>query len=167
MSVRVFIGLGSNLDDPKAQLQKSVAAIRDIADTRLLRMSGVYVSRPMGPADQADYLNAVVELETELQAPVLLEALQRIERSQGRRRDGERWHERPIDLDILLYGNQSIHTDKLVIPHPGMHARAFVLYPLQELDADISIPGKGPIDTLMQNDLLGEVLQRLDERLCP
>jgi 2-amino-4-hydroxy-6-hydroxymethyldihydropteridine diphosphokinase len=167
MPVRAFIGLGSNLDEPQEQLQKALAAIKDITATRLLRVSGLYVTRPMGPADQADYLNAVAELETELQAPDLLEALQAIERHQGRRRDGVRWHERPLDLDILLFGNQSINTDNLVVPHPGMHTRAFVLYPLQELDADISIPGKGHIKALLHKDLLGEVVQRLDENLCP
>ncbi len=167
MAVRVFIGIGSNLDEPQEQLRKAVAALNDIRDTRLRRVSGIYVSRPMGPADQADYLNAVAELETELAAHDLLDALQAIEHDQGRRRDGERWHERTLDLDILLYGSQCINDRDLVVPHPGMHNRAFVLYPLQELDADISVPGKGHINALIQQELLGEVLQRLDENLCP
>ena len=167
MPVRVFVVLGSNQDEPLQQLRRAVAALQQIAHTRLLGVSGIYKTRPMGPPEQDDYLNAVAELETDLAAMDLLMALQGIERQQGRRRDGERWHQRPLDLDILLYGDQVIVSDKLVVPHPGMHKRAFVLYPLQELDANISIPGKGPVAALMKKDLLGEVLTRLEESICP
>ncbi len=167
MLVRVFIGLGSNLDNPKKQLQQAVVALQGIVDTELVKVSGIYVTRPMGPSGQADYLNAVAELQTGLDAVTLLDALQDIEHAQGRRRDGQRWHQRTLDLDMLLYGNQYIDTERLTVPHPGMHARAFVLTPLKELDADISIPGKGHIDELLTKELQGEVLQRLDDSLCP
>jgi len=167
MAVRAFIGLGSNLSDPKKQLQMATQAIRLIPDTQMTKVSGIYKTSPMGSSDQDDYLNAVIELETDLDAKPLLDHLQQIENDMGRKRQGERWQARTIDLDILLYGNEVIDTDELVVPHPGMHERAFVLYPLQELDAQISIPGKGKIKTLLQQDLQGSVLQRLEDVLCP
>lgn len=167
MAVRAFIGLGSNLSEPRKQLQMATQAIRQIPDSHMKKVSGVYKTSPMGPSDQNDYLNAVIELETELDAKSLLDHLQKIENDMGRKRQGERWQARNIDLDILLYGNEVIDTAELIVPHPGMHERAFVLYPLQELDAQISIPGKGKIKTLLQQDLQGKVLQRLEDVLCP
>jgi len=166
MSEQVYVGLGSNQDEPQQQLCKAVIAMQTIPDTKLLRVSGIYVSRPMGPPDQDDYLNAVAELETRLLPEELLDALQAIERRQGRCREGERWQQRPLDLDILLYGNKRINSEHLVVPHPGMHVRAFVLYPLQELEGDIEIPGKGHISTLIRNELHGEVLRRLEQSIC-
>lgn len=161
-SVRTFIGLGSNAGNPARQLEMAIVSLDEIPDTRLRRLSSIYLTRPMGPKNQPDYLNAVAELETGLEADRLLGELQAIENKQGRVRDGERWGERTIDLDILLYGNAIINTDKLVVPHPGMHERGFVLYPLQELEADIEIPDKGDINTLLQNDLVGDVVERLE-----
>ncbi len=167
MAVRAFIGLGSNLSDRIKQLQTAVNALKKIPVTDLKKVSGIYMTTPMGPSDQADYLNAVIELETDLDAKTLLEHCQMIENDMGRNRQGERWQARNIDLDILLYGNEKIDTAELVVPHPGMHERAFVLYPLQELDATISVPGKGYIAALLQQDLQGKVIQRLEEELCP
>lgn len=161
-SVRTFIGLGSNAGNPARQLEMAIVSLDEIPDTRLRRLSSIYLTRPMGPENQPDYLNAVAELETGLEADRLLGELQAIENKQGRVRDGERWGERTIDLDILLYGDAIINTDKLVVPHPGMHERGFVLYPLQELEADIEIPDKGDINTLLQNDLVGDVVERLE-----
>jgi 2-amino-4-hydroxy-6-hydroxymethyldihydropteridine diphosphokinase len=167
MGVRVFVGLGSNLNDPLKQLQAAVAAITHLPKTQMQSVSGVYLTHPMGPQDQPDYLNAVVELQTTLEAKNLLKSLQEIESQQGRVRDGSRWHERSIDLDILLYGEECISTVSLIVPHPGMHERAFVLYPLQELDEDLSIPGRGDIRALIHQPLDGTVLQRLDVKLWP
>ena len=167
MAVRVFVGLGSNLNDPLKQLQTALAAIGHLPETQLQKVSGVYLTHPMGPQDQPDYLNAVVELKTTVDAYDLLTLLQDIESQQGRVRAGSRWHERTIDLDILLYGDESIDTESLVIPHPGMHERAFVLYPLLELDQDLSIPGRGDIRSLVHDGLDGAVLLRLDAELCP
>lgn len=165
MSQRIFIGLGSNLADPLKQLMSAVSAIRRLPEIEFRQVSGVYLTHPMGREDQADYYNAVAEVATELTASELLDALQAIEHRQGRTRDGKRWSERSLDLDILLYGNETIKTDRLVIPHPGMHERAFVLFPLHELDDSIEIPGRGNINQYMQSNLAGEVLQRLDVNL--
>jgi len=167
MAVRVFVGLGSNLNDPQTQLQSAVTAIKHLPQTQIANVSGIYLTRPMGPQDQPDYMNAVVELQTTLDAEVLLDSLQEIELQQGRVRDGSRWHERIIDLDILLYGDECMDTASLVVPHPGLHERAFVLYPLLELDQDLDIPSKGDIRSLIHNALAGDVLLRLDVELCP
>jgi len=166
MSVRVFVGLGSNLADPKKQLQIATRALDKIPATELKTVSSIYVSSPMGPADQADYLNAVAELETALGAEKLLDHLQSIENEMGRTRDGRRWQARVIDLDILLYGKDEIDSDRLLVPHPGMHERAFVLYPLHEIDEEITIPGKGQVAALLHTNLEGEVLKKLEEKLC-
>lgn len=162
MSVRVYIGLGSNLDNPLKQLKLAVSALRVHSQIEFIRISSTYLTKPMGPEDQADYYNAVVELSTALSAGALLAALQSIELQQGRKRNGKRWHERIIDLDILLYGDERIDSDNLIVPHPGLHERGFVLFPLYELDKNINIPGKGGIDQFMQSELTGEVLQKLD-----
>ena len=167
MTVRVFIGLGSNLSDPKKQLQLATQALGQMPATELIKVSSIYMTRPMGSPDQGDYFNAVIELETDLDATALLDNCQTIENNMGRKREGERWQARIIDIDILLYGDENIHTPDLIVPHPGMHKRAFVLYPLQELDAQVSIPGKEDIAVLLQQDLEGKVLQRLEEKICP
>jgi len=165
MSERVFIGLGSNLGTPLKQLEIAISALKALPDVELKKVSSTYLTKPMGPADQSDYYNAVAEIVTQLTAEKLLSALQSIENQQGRKRDGRHWHERVIDLDILLYGEECVNSDELVIPHPGMHERGFVLYPLHELDNNINIPGKGNINILMKNKLLGEVQQKLDSVL--
>ena len=167
MAARVFVGLGSNLDNPLKQLNDAVLAIRQLPQTHCHKVSSVYVTSPMGPKDQPDYMNAVVELETTLAVETLLMHLQAIEDEQGRKRDGSRWRARTLDLDILLYSNDCIDTPMLTVPHRGCHERAFVLYPLQELDAELQIPGKGDLASLIKQNLDGEVLQKLDINLCP
>ena len=102
----------------------------------------------MGPQDQPDYVNAVVELSTSLQAEVLLDQLQAAERAQGRTRT-RRWGPRTLDLDILLYGQNVYATDRLRVPHPGIAQRNFVLYPLAEVNAELQIPGLGSIQSLL------------------
>jgi len=94
----------------------------------------------MGPQDQPDYINAVAEIDTQLSAIELLDALQEIEQKQGRVRKDNRWGPRTLDLDIILYGNQQINTERLIIPHYGMQEREFVLYPLQEIAAKLTLP---------------------------
>lgn len=167
MAARVFVGLGSNLEEPLKQLSDAVIAIRQLPQTQCQKVSSVYVTSPMGPKDQPDYLNAVVELQTTLAVEALLTHLQAIEQQQGRKRDGSRWHARTLDLDILLYNSDCIDTPTLTVPHRGCHERAFVLYPLQELDAELQIPGKGDLAFLIKQNLDGEVLQKLDINLCP
>lgn len=110
--------------------------------------SSLYKSPPMGPPDQPEYINAVAQLDTELSPEALLEALLALEKRHGRER-GEKWGPRSLDLDILLYGNEQIDNERLTIPHPGLPERAFVLYPLQEIDKDLTIPGQGPLRDLL------------------
>lgn len=154
--VRAFIGLGSNLENPIAQLDDAIEAMKQLQTIGLMRVSSCYKSKPMGPQDQDDYINAVVEIETELEAEALLDILQQIEQQQGRIRT-RHWGPRTLDLDILLYGNMEINTERLVIPHPGITERNFVLFPLVELVGDeFVIPGKGPVGKLaLECDQLG------------
>ena len=164
---RVFIGLGSNMDDPIRQLEQAVIALNKLPATTLQNLSGIYQSAPMGPADQSDYMNAVAELASDLDAQTLLEHLQGIEQQQDRCRDGQRWTQRTLDLDILLYDDDIIRTDTLTVPHPGMHERSFVLHPLQELDARINIPERGCINDCLKGNLLGEIINRLEDYSWP
>ena len=149
MTVRAYIGLGSNLDNPVAQVLEAVEELEMIPDTILAARSSLYSGRPMGPEDQPDYVNAVVALDTLLSADELHRALVSIEDQQGRARDGEKWGPRIIDLDLLLYGNSTIDTDTLTVPHPGMHERDFVIVPLEEIAGNVKIPGKGFLYSLI------------------
>ncbi|MGB5426944.1 MAG: 2-amino-4-hydroxy-6-hydroxymethyldihydropteridine diphosphokinase [Gammaproteobacteria bacterium] len=149
MTVRAYIGLGSNLDNPVAQVLEAVEELEMIPDTILAARSSLYSGRPMGPEEQPDYVNAVVALDTLLSADELHRALVSIEDQQGRARDGEKWGPRIIDLDLLLYGNSTIDTDTLTVPHPGMHERDFVIVPLEEIAGNVKIPGKGFLYSLI------------------
>lgn len=151
MSQTVFIGLGSNLEDPRQQLDEAVRSLRQMPQTRLVRVSSIYQTRPLGPQGQPDYLNAVAQLETGLEAEVLLDHLQAIEAEQGRQRDGQRWGARTLDLDILLYDDLVMKTNRLTIPHVGAHEREFVLYPLNEIAPDLEIPGHGQVSELARH----------------
>jgi len=146
--MRVFIGLGSNLADPQQQVRSAQKALKTLPMTQWVASSSLYKSPPMGPQDQPDYINAVVELETILSPHDLLDCLQQIEQQQGRVR-ARHWGERTLDLDLLLYGDEIIADDRLHVPHPGIAQRAFVIYPLAEIDADIVIPEKGAISELL------------------
>lgn len=146
---RVFIALGSNLSNPVSQLQQAIQSLGRLEQTSLISTSSFYRSLPMGPPDQPDYINAVVCLETALEPLPLLDSLQHIEQQQGRVRTGERWGPRKLDLDILLYDEQIISNDRLIIPHPGLHERSFVLYPLQEIAPELEIPGHGQLARLV------------------
>ncbi len=144
----IFIGLGSNLNAPATQIKTAIRALDSLNAVQVWRQSSLYRSPPMGPQDQPDYVNAVVEIETELSAPALLGVLQQIEQQQGRVRH-RHWGERTIDLDILLYGAQQWDDPDLLIPHPGLAERAFVLYPLAEIAPDLVVPGLGTIQSLV------------------
>ncbi len=146
----VYIGLGSNLDEPARHVLLAVQQLHSLPLTRLLRSSSLYTSRPMGPADQPDYVNAVAEMQTTLDPVDLLDFLQTIERNHGRDRNGNvRWGPRPLDLDILLYGRREVATPRLTIPHPGIAERAFVLLPLAELSPVLQIPGLPAVSELL------------------
>ena len=149
MTIRVYIGMGSNLNDPVAQVLEAVEELEMIPDTILAERSTLYSCKPMGPKDQPDYVNAVVAMDTLLSADELHKALISIEDLQGRSRDGDKWGPRIIDLDLLLYGNSTIDTPALTVPHPGMHERDFVIIPLEELAGNLNIPGRGHLYSLI------------------
>lgn len=147
---RVFVGLGSNLDDPPRQLARAVQALSDLRQTRLMAVSPQYWTDPVGDQQQSEFLNAVVELETALEPLELLAELQRIEDEQGRTRDPERrWGPRTLDLDLLLFGHQVLHDPQLVVPHPRLAIRAFVLVPLADLAPGLDVPAVGRVSALL------------------
>ncbi|NMP31822.1 2-amino-4-hydroxy-6-hydroxymethyldihydropteridine diphosphokinase [Thalassotalea sp. M1531] len=146
----VYIGLGSNLSDPAKQIQLAVDAIGQIKCSTITALSSLYFSRPMGPADQPDYMNAVLELSTELAPLALLDELQHIENNAGRIRKDNRWGPRILDLDIILFGNQEINCDRLTVPHYGMREREFVILPLLEIAQELTLPDGTKITTLSQ-----------------
>ena len=156
-----FIGLGSNLAEPVAQIKSARIAIAAIPGVHELMFSGLYHSLPMGPKDQPDYVNAVMGVSTTLFPMDFLRSLQTIENNQGRVRKGDRWGARTLDLDILIYGDLIIDLPDLIVPHPGLAERSFVLYPLFEIAPHLFVPGKGAIaDLITQCPLSG--LKRLD-----
>lgn len=142
MSVIAYVGLGSNLDQPRRQLLAAFDELAQLPQTRLAARSGFYRSAPLGYAAQPEFLNAVARLETGLAPEALLDALHAIERLHGRERSFPD-APRTLDLDLLLYGEVQIAGPRLNVPHPRMHERAFVLEPLLELDPQASVPGKG------------------------
>jgi len=156
-----YIGLGSNLADPQAQVRTALTELDEISNTKLVKASSLYVSKPMGPSDQPDYINAVAKISTQLSPVELLSALQDIEQDHQRKRKQERWGPRTLDLDIIMYGEQQIDTKKLQIPHYGVAVREFVLVPLQELQADLHIPGKGAVADLI-DQLPSYKLERIE-----
>jgi len=150
--VDAFIGLGSNMSTPQVQIEQAFDALAQLPETTLFRRSSLYQSKALATEDnieQADYINAVAYLRTGLVADALLKHLQTIEQQQGRERDGSRWGPRTLDLDMLLYANERIHTKTLTVPHPEIANRDFVLQPLAEIDPSIEIPGLGAIEALL------------------
>lgn len=146
---KVFIGLGSNLDDPLSQLKKAIEYLKQHEMLNVINISNFYSSPPMGPQDQPDFINAVVEVATSLSAEQLLDELQKIEHQQGRERK-QHWGARTLDLDILLYGSEVINTERLIVPHRGISERNFVLYPLNDLvEKNFKIPELGKISELL------------------
>jgi 2-amino-4-hydroxy-6-hydroxymethyldihydropteridine diphosphokinase len=152
---RALLALGSNLGDRPANLQRAVELLGGSDGVQVVRSSRVYETAPVGPS-QPDYLNAVIEVRTELAPARLLEAAHAVERALGRER-GERWGPRTIDVDILTFDDLELHGPGLEIPHPRMHERAFVLVPLGELDGDPPLPGGRHLAeiSLPPADLLG------------
>jgi 2-amino-4-hydroxy-6-hydroxymethyldihydropteridine diphosphokinase len=140
-----FVGLGSNLDDPAAQLRRAREALSRLPQSELISTSKLFRSRPMGPRDQPDYTNAVAGVRTVLSARQLLAELQRIEADQGRRRASDRWGPRTLDLDLLTYGELVCREEGLELPHPGAHLRDFVLVPWCTIAPDAVIPGWGNV----------------------
>lgn len=158
---QAFIGLGSNQGDAIENICSAIDELRKIGSSRLRICSALYRSAPVGYLQQPDFINAVCGIDTSLSAPGLLSALQALEQKAGRRRDGIRWGPRVLDLDLLLYDDTISRTDSLELPHPRMHERAFVLYPLREIAPDLQIPGYGPIDNLAA-ECADQVCERID-----
>ncbi len=140
-----YIGIGSNLHNPLLQVVSAIDQLASIDESELHSFSSLYASRPMGPPDQPPYINAVAWLKTRLDAHSLLLTLQAIENTHGRTRDGERWGPRTLDLDILIYGNFTLKSQSLTVPHPGIKSREFVLCPLHEVNKNLIIPTLGAI----------------------
>ncbi|WP_182057202.1 2-amino-4-hydroxy-6-hydroxymethyldihydropteridine diphosphokinase [Pantoea sp. ME81] len=147
--IRVYLALGSNLADPLHQVDAALAAIDAIPHTSRVATSSLYRTPPYGPPDQPDYLNAVVALDTTLEAEALLDHTQRIELEHGRVRKAERWGPRTLDIDIMLFGQQTIHTPRLTVPHYDMQNRAFMLVPLLEIAPGLRLPNGQPLTGIL------------------
>lgn len=147
-AVRAYIGIGSNLADPLAQVRQAFRDLDAIPQSRGVARSPLYRSKPLGPQDQPDYINAAAALETTLSADDLLRALQAIEAAHGRIRQ-QRWGPRTLDLDLLLYGDVVRQDADLTLPHPRLHERAFVLRPLYAIAPGLVIPGRGAVRRLL------------------
>ncbi len=148
MTVRVYIGLGSNLDDPLSQVQTAIDELASLPQSRLHAVSPLSRTPPLGPADQPDYINAVAAIDTDLEPLALLDQLQRIEQHHGRVRGRLRWGPRTLDLDILLYGDHLITNERLTVPHPGLRERPFVIFPLLAIAPELILPDGTSIASL-------------------
>jgi 2-amino-4-hydroxy-6-hydroxymethyldihydropteridine diphosphokinase len=158
-AVRAYIGLGANLGDPVGQLRSAVAALAGLPGTTVVAVSSVWRSAPVGYLDQPDFCNAVAALDTCLSPQALLEALLAVEQAGGRTREF-RNAPRLIDLDLLLYGDRIVDEPHLVVPHPRMVDRAFVLLPLAELAPGCIVPGAGPVSALAAA-VQGQAIERV------
>jgi len=145
-----YVGVGSNLEDPRNQVLTARERLRQLPRCRLVLASGLYRSRPFGPIAQPDFVNAVVGLLTQLDAPTLLEELRGLESAMGRPAQHERWGPRVIDLDLLCFGRERRTEATLTLPHPGIVERNFVLYPLAEIAPDLDLPGLGRVAELKE-----------------
>jgi 2-amino-4-hydroxy-6-hydroxymethyldihydropteridine diphosphokinase len=154
-----YVGLGANLDEPARQVERALHELGGIAQTRLVKASSLYRSAPLGYAGQPPFVNAVAQLETDLSAAGLLDELQAIEARHGRRRSFAN-APRTLDLDLLLFGESSLETPRLRVPHPRMHERAFVLKPLLEIAPGAVVPGRGAAQALLAG-CEGQSVQRI------
>ena len=147
---RSFVGLGANLEDPRAQIERALELLDAEDGVDVVAVSTLRETDPVGYEDQPRFLNGAAELRTSLEAGELLDRLLAIERCLGRvRGEGPRFGPRTIDLDLLLHGDQVIVEPGLQIPHPRLHERRFALEPLAELDPALVVPGLGPVQTLL------------------
>ena len=148
MTNSAYIGMGSNLESPLEQLRSASKALQTHPDIKSIQFSHVYNTTPIGPQDQPDYVNAAAKLTTTLTPIELLDLLQAIEHEHGRVRS-VRWGARTLDLDILLYNQEVINTDRLIIPHNQLKVRNFVLIPLQDLTPELILPDGSTLDNLL------------------
>ena len=139
-----YVALGATLGDPAATIRAAFGALANLPESRVVHCSSLYRTAPVGNTEQPEFINAVAALETTLAPESLLDALFDIEARFGRIR-AEKNGPRTLDLDLLLYNNQQLNLPRLTLPHPRLHLRAFVLYPLAELAPDLQLPGRGSI----------------------
>ncbi len=144
-----WLGVGSNIGDRLGYLQAGAAALGQLAETAVLAKSSIYETEPVGGVEQGPFLNGVIKIETSLSPEQLLEAVQQIEKANGRERFIH-WGPRTLDIDILAYGQQIVEKSYLRIPHPYLQERAFVLVPWAEIDSSWQIPGQGMVGTLLE-----------------
>jgi 2-amino-4-hydroxy-6-hydroxymethyldihydropteridine diphosphokinase len=143
-----YVALGSNLSDPRRQVEAAFEALARLPDARLVARSGLWRSRPLGPQDQPDFVNAAAGMLTALGPGELLAALQEIERRLGKSEPAMRWGPRIIDLDLLVFADLRTEEAGLALPHPGLPRRNFVLYPLAEIAAELWVPGLARVSRL-------------------
>jgi len=143
-----YVGLGSNLDDPANQVRRAIAALETLPQSRLVSRSSLFGSKPLGPAQQPDFVNAVAGLLSQLEVDAFFGALRALERALGREPPRVRWGARSIDLDLLVFGNLRVDTPELTLPHPGIVQRNFVLYPLLQVAPALYVPGCGRVEEL-------------------
>lgn len=152
MKPSVYIGLGSNLAEPRRQVEQALRALAALPHSEFVNQSRLYRSpallAPENPDPQPDYINAVAHLRTTLGPHELLAQLQALEQAQGRQRGPLRWSARTLDLDLLLYGDVQLRTAALTLPHPRLHERAFVLYPLRDCNPDLHLPDGRSLNAL-------------------
>ena len=149
-SVSAYVGLGSNLHQPKEQIDRAIPLLGKFPGTWISGISSLYQSAPIGVGPQSDFINAVVCLSTTVDPFKLLQLLLQLEADFGRVRASEGGNARTLDLDLLLHGTQIIDTFELILPHPRMHQRRFVLLPLLELAPGLEIPPHGDIEQLIE-----------------
>ncbi len=143
-----YVGIGSNLDDPSAQVASAFTSLARLADCKLVARSRLYRTRPLGPQDQPEFVNAAAGMLTTLSARELLGALKELERTLGRAQPVVRWGPRRIDLDLLMYSDLRMAERDLVLPHAGLTERNFVLYPLRDIAPEVIVPGHGLVAAL-------------------
>lgn len=146
--VPAYVGIGSNLDDPLTQVRGAFAALTRIERTRLVCVSNIYRTAPLGPIEQPHFYNAAAGLLTQLEPLLLLRSLKALESELGRDTSGLRWGPRRIDFDMLVYGGLVAQADELTLPHPGLLQRAFALVPLADLAPEMRVPGSGRVADL-------------------
>jgi 2-amino-4-hydroxy-6-hydroxymethyldihydropteridine diphosphokinase len=155
------VGVGSNLDDPMQQVRAAFAQLAQLPDCRLVVCSPLYRSVPLGPRNQPDFINAVAGMLTTLEPLALLRRLKALEVVLGRARPIVRWGARRIDFDLLVHGGTQMQSEELTLPHPGVPARNFVLYPLRAIAAELWVPGLGAVRDLAKR-MSADGLERLD-----
>ena len=148
-AVRAYVGVGANLGDRRATIERPIDLLRGTPGLEVLAVSTLRETDPVGYEDQPRFVNGALEVETTLTARELLDALLAVERDLGRTREGPRFGPRTIDLDLLLYGDERLDEAGLTVPHPRLHERRFALEPLAELAPELEIPGRGPVAELL------------------